>query len=624
MARRELRGAGIAEYLLNELTDDQVMDALRRPTLKQPVGDLGVPYEFYRFEFAEGCIEQMVSEIGRSDNKLPALQIVCTRLYNRVRRRLPPWIIATTDLEEIGGAAGAIESFVNEEISNCGERQGIRLDDREDEVELWKEVLCDLARPQPDGTVTTELRAEADLKKSLERSRLDFKRTIGELTDDEIRLMRRVTVVNAQTGELVTCYGLGHDVVGLVLRNWKTRSQLERNLRQVGRTGDTSLPGTDLPEHDGVFPGEELKKPPPGIALCLSGGGYRAMIFQLGVLWRLNEVGLLSNVRRISSVSTASITAGMLGLKWNKLTFQQGTATNLFEEVVVPVMKLADHTLDLSSIAKSILSPFKSIGEVIAEQYRNHLFGNATLQDLPADDQGPRFVISATNMQTRVLWRFSRPFMGDYRVGLIRNPRLDLALAVAASSASPPLLSPVRLKLQEQDFDLTTTGDLFRPPYNTNVMLMDGSVYDNLALETSWKAYESIFVSDAGGTMRDEPYTPTSWIKQSTLVFNLLYRQIASLRRRWTIGSFQVGVRRGAYWGITSDIASYQLPDALPCPMDRTWELASTAVRLSAIDEVLKQRLVNWGYGICDAGMHKHIDPRIARPSNFPFPAVGV
>src|SRR5262245_28221555 len=48
----------------------------------------------------------------------------------------------------------------------------------------------------------------------------------------------------------------------------------------------------------------------PGIALCLSGGGYRAMLFHLGALWRLNEAGLLSQLKRISSVSGGSITAG--------------------------------------------------------------------------------------------------------------------------------------------------------------------------------------------------------------------------------------------------------------------------------------------------------------------------
>ena len=55
-------------------------------------------------------------------------------------------------------------------------------------------------------------------------------------------------------------------------------------------------------------------KPEPGIGLCLSGGGYRAMLFHLGALWRLYEAGLLRGVKRISSVSGGSITAGVLGL----------------------------------------------------------------------------------------------------------------------------------------------------------------------------------------------------------------------------------------------------------------------------------------------------------------------
>ena len=57
-------------------------------------------------------------------------------------------------------------------------------------------------------------------------------------------------------------------------------------------------------------------RPQPGIALCLSGGGYRAMLFHLGALWRLNEWGYLPRLARISSVSGGSITAGVLGLKW--------------------------------------------------------------------------------------------------------------------------------------------------------------------------------------------------------------------------------------------------------------------------------------------------------------------
>ena len=43
------------------------------------------------------------------------------------------------------------------------------------------------------------------------------------------------------------------------------------------------------------------------IGLCLSGGGYRAMLFHAGALWRLNEFALLPKLARISSVSGGSI-----------------------------------------------------------------------------------------------------------------------------------------------------------------------------------------------------------------------------------------------------------------------------------------------------------------------------
>ena len=35
-------------------------------------------------------------------------------------------------------------------------------------------------------------------------------------------------------------------------------------------------------------------------------------------------------------------------------------------------------------------------------------------------------------------------------------------------------------------------------------MLTDGGVYDNLGLETAWKRYETILVSDGGGQMQPE------------------------------------------------------------------------------------------------------------------------
>ncbi len=67
--------------------------------------------------------------------------------------------------------------------------------------------------------------------------------------------------------------------------------------------------------------GDQPAKPKPGMALCLSGGGYRAMLFHVGALMRLNQMGLLRTVVRVSSVSGGSIAAAMLGLIWKKLEF---------------------------------------------------------------------------------------------------------------------------------------------------------------------------------------------------------------------------------------------------------------------------------------------------------------
>jgi hypothetical protein len=53
-----------------------------------------------------------------------------------------------------------------------------------------------------------------------------------------------------------------------------------------------------------------------GISLALSGGGFRASLFHLGVIRFLKAAGLLSSVRRIYSVSGGSILAAHLVQRW--------------------------------------------------------------------------------------------------------------------------------------------------------------------------------------------------------------------------------------------------------------------------------------------------------------------
>jgi NTE family protein len=339
------------------------------------------------------------------------------------------------------------------------------------------------------------------------------------------------------------------------------------------------------------------------------------------MLWRLYEAGLLGSMKRISSVSGGSITAGVLAMKWGKLSFDPARLkTDFVPEVVTPLRGLAGETIDADSVILGGLLP-GSISDRIVSAYDEHLFHGATLQDMP---DAPRFVINATNVQSGVLWRFMKPSMRDYRVGEVKSPTVPLAKAVAASSAFPPVLSPCELRLDEDDFTPNSGDDLQRRPFTTHVFLTDGGVYDNLGLETAWKRYQTVLVSDAGGQLAPEEEPKSDPARHAYRVLNLIDNQVRALRKRQAIDSFKSGARKGAYWGIRTNIADYQLPDALPCPFDKTMELAETPTRLKRMNDDLQERLINWGYAVCDAALRKHVDKTLAKPAGFPYPAAKV
>ncbi|HVZ51212.1 MAG TPA: patatin-like phospholipase family protein [Pseudolabrys sp.] len=362
-------------------------------------------------------------------------------------------------------------------------------------------------------------------------------------------------------------------------------------------------------------------KPEQGMALCLSGGGYRAMVFHIGAIWRLYETGALKSLKRISSVSGGSITAGVLALAWKKLMAPAAPERGVFErEFVAPLRQLAGETIDAESVVIGLLLPGK-ISDRIAAAYDKQLFHGATLQDLPDE---PRFVINATNVQTGALWRFMKPYMADYRVGMVDKPTIPLAQAVAASSAFPPVLSPMEMRLDPTSFRANSGTDLQREPFTSKVVLSDGGVYDNLGLETAWKRYDTILVSDGGGQLEAEEEPKSDWAQHSYRVLNLIDNQVRALRKRQVIGSYTADpkdaiYRKGSYWGIRTDIANYQLPDALACPHDRTLALAATPTRLKRMDAGLQDRLINWGYAVCDAALRKHVDAALQPAPAFPY-----
>lgn len=357
----------------------------------------------------------------------------------------------------------------------------------------------------------------------------------------------------------------------------------------------------------------------PGIGLALSGGGFRATLFHCGVLWRLNELGYLPKLTRISGVSGGSITAGRLAIRWGALKFSNGTAGKLLDEVILPLRKFCERSIDAPSILEGVLLPGKRTSDVLREAYEEHLVGAATLQDLP---DAPRFVFNSTNLSTGVDFRFSKPYAGDWRIGLIRSPRFSIALAVAASSAFPPFLSPVVIDTDPRAFEKTEGADLYDVvAYRERLILTDGGAYDNLGLETIWRRYDTVLASDAGAPFLFAPDPAHDWFRQSLRTLDITTNQARGLRKRWLVELLRRGQRKGAYWGIMTEIQKYQLPNALPVPPDVTAKLTRIRTRLNPFSEGEQCSLINWGYAICDAAMRKYVVPETPAPRGWPYPA---
>lgn len=381
----------------------------------------------------------------------------------------------------------------------------------------------------------------------------------------------------------------------------------------------------------------------PGIALAMSGGGFRAMLFHAGALMRLNELGLLSKVRRISSVSGGSISAGHLAAVWRGLG--SPGADGVFAEFkvkhVAPILAFSRNNFDVKNALVGLLPGFSAASQ-LAKSYEN-LLGTRTLQDIP---DNPHFVFCTTNLQTGVLFRFSKPYAGDYVIGRLDKPKIRLSQAVAASSAFPPVLSPMKLALPEGSFTAWPTrsgiqsvshGEL--AALRKRITLTDGGVYDNHGLEPVVKRYMTALVSDGGAPFGRGAEIGFDWVRQLRRILDVTDNQVRALRRRNLIDRLSAGKaafddgtlranetraheRLGAYWGIDTDAAKFTLPDALPCDGPLTDRLARTSTRLADLGETVSKQLINWGYAICDRSVRTHYrgaDPLAECPPAWPY-----
>jgi NTE family protein len=115
------------------------------------------------------------------------------------------------------------------------------------------------------------------------------------------------------------------------------------------------------------------------------------------------------------------------------------------------------------------------------------------------------------------------------------------------------------------------------------------------------------------------------WPEQMVRVLKVIDNQVRALRKRQIIEAFksspgEADHRDGVYVGIRSHVADYRLEDAMLADPKITDELAGLPTRLAAISDTQQQRLINWGYTICDTGLRKHVMPQLQR-GQLPYPA---
>jgi NTE family protein len=363
------------------------------------------------------------------------------------------------------------------------------------------------------------------------------------------------------------------------------------------------------------------------VGLALSGGGFRASLFHLGSLRRLNELGLLRRLDIITSVSGGSIVSGLMARHWNDLSweshFQGFIATNFHEKIGVPLRNFCARTVDLTAGLMGILSPFSSMPDELTRAYDQHLYDGYTLQQLPEAEPGktPRFVFYATNLQSGASARLSRKYLADYKVGRINNPNFPLAKVVAASSAFPPIFSPVIFEFKDisvwQPMEGTYLYDDSK--FKDRLYLADGGIYDNLGMEAIWDRCQTVLVSNAGAPLEVEARPATDPVGQLGRVRDIMTEQTRALRERKLVEDFQRQERQGAYWGISTRIAKYGLQDTLTTDNALTEQLDKIRTRLNKFSDEEQGHLINWGYALTDAAMRSHGKPVLsAKP---PAPA---
>jgi NTE family protein len=372
------------------------------------------------------------------------------------------------------------------------------------------------------------------------------------------------------------------------------------------------------------------------IALALSGGGFRATVFHLGVLARLAEENRLEEVNTLSTVSGGTLCAGLV-FALNHFQWPNSAA---FKSSVLPAARKILTTKDLKGamIARVLTRIFEitdtradDLSELMKEQWGIKI----ALKDLP---EKPRWMINATCYETGKNWRFERFRMGDYLFGYTYDTNLPLSDAMAASAGFPGLIGPLALETSKRKWFRYKEGgqdtlvidpaasrakktQSIQPAYSP-VHLWDGGVYDNHGLEglhdfiTGWREdIGFLVVSDAAGRPKPQAYQP-GLKAMERIVTGIMMDQVRSLRARAILERIKNHGDKGAFLQ-TGNTCEYVLREAgkaaevaVKCPGCLPKEEADRAANMETdiakLSEETFERLFRHGFEVADTTLYAY------------------
>lgn len=274
------------------------------------------------------------------------------------------------------------------------------------------------------------------------------------------------------------------------------------------------------------------------IGIALSGGGIRATIFHLGLFKWLAENESFEEIKRISSVSGASLCVGLIyshnNLRWP-------TSRQYLESVLPSITEtLTSTNLQCSALKKLVVSPkyWNKKVNIIAEIMESEWGVQGNLSQLAGDVM---WYVNCTTYETGKRFRFCRDNMGDYTIGYVEKPEIAISEVMAASAGFPMLIGPYSLQTSAFQWNPSQYSDAgWKSPGKRTLHLWDGGVYDNLGLESIFKINDDalssgidfMIVSNASASISHR-------VRKSGFSFSNLKRlldismdQVAALRSR--------------------------------------------------------------------------------------------